>query len=386
MKKTKSIAIIIIIVLLSVFLSGCWNYRDINELNLVTGFAVDRSEDGHKYLITVELADVQSQGKESKVASKIIQTEGLTILDAIRNMIKISGRKLYFSHAKVVIISQDVAREGVTQVVDLLARDSEPRLEINLIVSKEKSAKELLEYESIGENLHCIGMYEILKSQRNLSKAPFIENYKFIQALYSEEESAILPVANIVQSKGQKSVEIQGTAIFKKDKLVGFLDANDTKYLLFIRNMVKSCVLSEIEKGENKGCGISLEVFENKSKIIPRYIDGKVSIDINMKTVVGIDEHSNTGNFIDEKGRNILKNEAEKSIEANIIHVIKKAQTQYDADVFEFGRMIKIKMPSVWKSISTNWDDIYRNINVNVNEEVEIRSSGFLEKPIYKGD
>lgn len=386
MKKVRLLLNIIMIAILSVLLSGCWNYRDVNELNIVAGIAVDKSEDGNKYLLTAEIVDVQSQGKEAKISSKIIQTEGETLFDAMRNMIRISGKRLYLSHMKVIIISQDVAREGVTQIVDWITRDNEPRLEINFVVSKENTAEELLGYQSVGEDLHSMNMYDMLKSQKSLSKAPFIEGYKFVQALYSEGECAILPAAGSVLNKGQKTLEISGTAIFKKDKLVGFLDGDDTKYFLLVKNMVQSCVLPEMGKGENVEHSISLEVFENKAKIKPKNSDGKISIDVNVKTIVGIDEHSNKGNSIDKKGRGVLKRLVEKSIETNIKRVIQEVQDEYDADIFGFGKETKIKMPSLWKNISPDWDDLFKNMDVSVNAEVDIRGSGFMEKPIYMGE
>ena len=384
MKKVRLLLNIIMIAALSVLLSGCWNYRDINELDVVAGIAVDKSEDGNKYLLTAEIVDIQSQGKEAKISSKRIQIEGETLFDALRNMIRISGRRLYFSHMKIIIISQDVAKEGVTQIVDWIFRDNEPRIELNFVVSKEKTACELFEYQSMGETLNSFSMYEMLRSQKSLSKAPLIEGYRFVQALYSEEESAVLPAVGSILNKGQKTLEVSGTAMFKKDKLVGFLNGDDTKYLLLVKNMMKSSVLPEMGKGENTEHSISLEVFDNKTNINPKNSDGKVSIDVDVKTIVGIDEHSNKGNFIDEKGRNILKSKTEKSIETNMKRVIQKVQDEYDTDIFGFGKEIKIKNPSLWKSISPDWDDLFKKIDVSVNAEVEIRASGFTNRPVNK--
>lgn len=386
MKKIKLLLIIVMTIVLSVLFSGCWDYRDVNELYVVSGIAVDKSDDGQKYLLTVEVADVKSAGKEAKIDSKLIQIEGETLFDAIRNMIMISGKKLYFSHMKVVLISQEVAREGITQITDLITRDNEPRLETNMLISREKTARELLEYQSIGEVLKCISMYEMLESQSELSKAPFIENYKFIQSLSSEGECAILPAAGSAVIEGQKNLEVSGIAIFKKDKLIGFLDGDDTKYLLFIRDMVKSGILPEMGKQETTKHSVSLEIFENKTKLKPKYADGKVSIDINVKTVTGIGEQGGMVNFVDEKGRDILKNNAEDSLKENIERVVKKVQHEYGTDIFEFGKTIKIQMPSVWKSIYLEWDDLFKKIDVNVNADVNIRSSGFLSKPFSKGE
>lgn len=386
MKKVKIILNLIIITAFTILLSGCWNYKDIDELNMVAGFAVDKSTHSNKYLVTAEIVDTTSEGRGTKFISKKIEEEGETVLDAIRNMIKFSGKKLYFSHAKVVIISKDIACEGVKQIIDFIMRDHEPRSELYLMVSKEKTAKEILEQQSIGGDINGLGIFEIVNSERSLSKAPMIQTYQFIQALSSQVESPILPTVGSAMNQGQRIIELSGTAVFKKDKLVGFLNEDDTKYLLFVRNSIKGGVLPEMKAGENSSHSVTLEIFTNKTKIIPKYSNGRISININVKTSVGIDEHGGEENYINEKGRGVLKNEAEKSLETNIKDVIKKVQNKYGTDVFGFGKSVKIKMPSMWKSISYNWDNLFKNIDVNVSSTMYIKNSEYLSEPIKVGE
>ncbi len=386
MKKVISYLNFIVVMLLALLLSGCWNYREINELNVVAGFAVDKSSKGDKYLVTSEVVDIKSGMGKSTFSPKILQAEGETLFDAIRNMIKISDKKLYFSHAKVFIISQEVAKEGISQIIDWVIRDTEPRIEINFVISGEKTAGELLQLRNEEENINSFIMYDMLKAQKNLSKAPFVEGYKLVQSLTSESLSSILPTAYVTVVNGEKTMEVSGTAVFKKDKLIGFLDGNDTKYLLFIRNLIKGGILPEMQSDENVSPSVALEIFDNKTKINPEFSNGKLIINLNVKTSLGIGEHGGRGNFIDKKGMAELKKATEKSIEKNIIGLIQKVQDEYASDIFGFGESIKNKMPSTWRSISADWDDLFKELDVNVKSEVDIRSSGFINKPIENGE
>lgn len=386
MKKVKSSFAIIMIVLISLFLSGCWNYRDVDKLNVVSGITVDKSLDNDKYLLTAEIVEIETGGRESILNSSKVQAEGETFFDAIRNMISTAGKKLFFSHMKVVIISQDVAREGIIQIADFITRDNEPRLELNLLVSKEETASEILNYRTIGEELRSLKLYEMLESQRNLSKAPIIRCVDFIQAASSDGECAILPLVGGTMMKGEKTLEISGTAVFKKDKLIGFLDGDETKYLLFIKNMINYGILPEMGKGKVTNHSISLEIFKNKTKIKPIYSDGKISIHIDTKTTAAIGEHGNETNFIDKKGRDELKTYAEKSLEKNIKALVRKVQVEYDADIFGFGNEIKIKMPWVWREISSDWDNLFQDLTVNVISKMDITTSGSVIKPIRIGE
>lgn len=386
MKKIKGIYTILIISLITLLLPGCWNYRDVDDLNIVAGIAIDIDRDTNNYLVTAEIVEIETGVKESILVSSKVQAEGETLMDAIRNMISILGKKLFFSHMKVIIISQDVAKEGIIQIIDFVIRDTEPRFESHLLVSREETAKEILNYEAIGEQLRSLKLHEMLISQRNLGKSPIIEISQFIQTLSSDSQSAVLPLVGGKMINGKKTLEISGTAIFKKDKLIGLLDGDETKYFLFIKNMIKSCILPEMGKGQNTNHSISLEVFKNKTNIKPVFSGGKVSININTKTNVSIGEHGYDGDFIDKKNRDILKATGEKALEKNIKDLIKKVQIEYDADIFGFGNEVKIEMPSIWRSISVDWDNLFESLTVNVKSELDIKASGSSIKPIRTGE
>lgn len=142
---SKKLLIILLIILLMMALTlnsfGCWNYREVESLAIVSGMAVDKAENRKDFLITIETVQIQG-GKETPIKSLRIESTGKTVFDAVRHAIKISAKRLYWPHSEVVIISQEVAREGIISVVDWVNRSSELRLTLNILVSKEKTAKE----------------------------------------------------------------------------------------------------------------------------------------------------------------------------------------------------------------------------------------------------
>ena len=56
MSKLRVILICTLIATVSLFPSGCWNYREINFLTMVAGIAVDKLPDG-RFLVTFESVD-----------------------------------------------------------------------------------------------------------------------------------------------------------------------------------------------------------------------------------------------------------------------------------------------------------------------------------------
>ncbi len=367
-------------------LTGCWNYHDIEKYSIVSGFAIDKNIQDNNYLVTVEIIDFEMSGKDAKQVSKLVRSEGSSILDAIRNIINATGKRLFWAHSNIIIISEEIAREGISSVLDLLFRDAEMREEMYVLISKEKTAQEILEQESVKSELHSAEIEQMLQGQKGLAKAPSIKVYEFVEEIEQEGLSAVLP-AIIIEKNEQKYIpRITGTAIFKSDKLIGFLDSNETKYLLFIRNMVDKGVLSLNKNSDAKIDNVSLEILRTKTQLKPEYSNGELTIKIEIKPEVAIAEIGNNVDYTKEENMGELKKDEEESLKSYIENLIKKVQDNYGSDIFGFGMHIKADMPSVWKEIKSDWDNLFKKINVNVNVDIKIRNSALVSKTIKKGD
>ncbi|MBU5440139.1 Ger(x)C family spore germination protein [Tissierella sp. MSJ-40] len=383
----KSFILLFVIIITSTFLlTGCWNYNEVEKLAIVSGVAIDKNEKDNKFELTAEVIDLKSTQVGGRFNSQRIQSDGDTILDAIRNMIKISAKKLYWSHATTFILSENVAKEGILPVLDFIARDKEPRLSINIFVSKEKTAAELLSQQSISTEIRSFEMDYMLLANDSLSKVPEVQVYEFMNDLSNQGISPVLPTLEITLNEGKRTAELGGTAVFKKDKLAGFLTLEDTKFLLFVKDKIKGGLLIVNDKEGESPHVVTLEIFKNKTKIIPNYSNGQLSIDIRTRTDVSIAEEDTTKNYIDEKGRAELRKKAEKYLERNIERVIKQAQQEFDSDIFGFGNTIMRKRPDLWKEIGKQWGSIFPELKINVDADIHIKSSGHILKPIQVGD
>jgi spore germination protein KC len=384
MKKISTILLTFIILINSIFAAGCWNYREIEKMSIVAGVAVDKGVND-QYQITAEIAEI-SGGMESKMASKTITAEGKSVFDAARNMIALSGKKLYWSHAKVLIIDKKIANEGVTNAIELFNRDAETRDEIFLLISQRESAREIFDDWRNTNDIKSFALEEMLQNQVNLSKAPLVNILNFDIESKTKGISPIIPAVNLKQIDGKTVPQIMGTAIIKKDKLAGFLNADETKDLIFIRNKIKGGILVEKLAEKDVPTVISLEIFKNKTKINP-VVDGRnIQMNLNIDTTVAIDEIDGTLNFLDDEARKKFEQSAESALKKRIESLVSKMQSEYDADIFGFGAKLWEDKPLVWKNTQGNWEEVFKNVNVNVKTRVHIKNSAVLSKPLREGD
>lgn len=386
MRKMKSFFVSLMIVILIIPLSSCWNYREINDLSIVSGVAIDRNQANTMYQLTAEIVSFSLAGKGVTLNSRIIQAEGDTIFDAVRNMIKTAPKRLYWGHSQIFIVSESLARDSVIEVIDWVSRDQETRSEAVILISKEATASDILLKPNISGSPICFDIYQSLSSQNNLSKAYKVEIYKLINTLGSEGISCTLPVISLTTVDSKSFYEISGTAIFKHDKLVGFIDGAETKYLLFVNDNIEGGLLVTKEGANISQPNISLEIYESKTKVKPNFVDDELIMQIEIKTKVGIAELGTSENFLEEAKMKKLKADIEKSLEGNINKLISKVQDDYGVDIFGFGKKIRSDMPDLWRSEASSWDEIFKNLNVTVSVDIDINSSAFTSQSIKIGD
>ena len=385
MKLVRSLLSLLLILLNLTLLCGCWNYQDVEKMLLVSGVAIDKNEQGDLYIITVEVVDFEMAGSQAKQVSKFVESEGETVFDAIRNSIDIIGKKLYWAHANIVIISQDIAKEGIIQIIDFLVRDAEVKEEGYIMVSKEKTAKEVLKQEMLLPQTSSNSIDNMLNNQINVGTAYAIKSYEIVSLLEYDGISMVLPAIHLTKSSDKKTAEMDGSAVFKSDKLVGFLNNEETKSFLFIMNNIKGGLITLKEPSSSHRDTISLEIYKSKTKVKPKFSDKKLTMDINIKTEVAISEVGTSVDYINEK-RDKLKKDAEKELKASVEKVIKKVQNEFDSDIFGFGMATKAYMPSVWRNAQQKGNNLFKELKPNIEVELIINNSALTSKVIKKGD
>lgn len=380
----KKAGLLLIIFIINFILPGCWNYREVEDSWIVAGAAVDWDKQANKYIMTAEVLKPIG-GKETQMVTDVISFKGDTLFDAMRKGISISGKKLYWSHTQVLVISDTIATQGILPILDLLNRGGEFRSNICLAVSKENTAKEILETKMNLYDAISFQLAEAFKAQQNSSNYLDSEAWYFQKDFTDEGISPVLSSVKLVKSDNEIVPLISGAAVFKKDKLIGYIDDTNTKSLLFVRDNLKGGVIA-IKNVANTNINVSLEILKSKTTLTPQIKNGNITMDIKVKTYVEITEIEGAKNFMSDKGRMELKKAANETIKKQIEKLIEKAQNNFDSDILGFGKKFQKKMPSAWKKLEPNWDKVFKKVETNIHVDVNIISSSSSYMPIQVGD
>ncbi|CCC57937.1 Ger(x)C family spore germination protein [Caloramator australicus] len=381
MVKTIKLTLLSFIILL---LTSCWNYKEIDKIAPAAGVSFDYDEKKNSYILTVEIVNLKNTSTGTELLPEYFTSEGKTILDAIRNMISVSGRKIYWSHAKVVFISEKIAKRGIIDVLDFIERDTEVRTDMKIVLVKGKKASEIFNTSNKLEKIVSYHVDEMLENSIYLSKYPKIELWDLINQIQFDISTAILPVAYIVEDNDRKIINISGSAIFKEAKMIAFLNDADTKNLLFLRNKVYGGILP-LNNVLGTESSVSFEIYKSKTKVKPILIDNKILFKINLSVDVALKEVSGQIDFIEEKKLESLKNYAQEKIKNDILNTFYYVRDTYNLDVFGFSKLVKINYPQFWKNNIDRWESLFSNSELDIDIKLNIIGTSTTNKIIKVG-
>lgn len=381
----KKLIVIFIILSYSLLFVGCWNYTEIDKYSIVAGLAIDKGENGYRYTLSAEIINITG-GDKTEIKPKIVQVNTNTIFDGIRDMVGLTSKKLFFAHCKIIIISEQVAKDGIADIMELITRDHETRITMDVVVSKEKTAREILQCKPISTPIVSYEIISILnQNAKFLAEAPKKQVYKVVSEINSKSQSLVLPCFEIEKKDMDEFYRLSGTAVFKKDKLVDYLDRYESKMYLFLTGEVKGAL---VELNINDKDYIGFECQECKSTIKSSIKDGIPIFNVVINSIftlgeLEIEDESLVYGVEKEKE---FKELLEKSMKKSADDLIEKMQKEVGSDIFGFGTSLAIEHKEEWRKYKDNWNDKFKNAQINVQVNVHIRGTGSTNTSFKKGE
>ena len=382
---------LLVIFLLLFLLCGCGNYRELNNMAIVTGVAIDKT--GDNYEISVLIANspkTQTSSKEGEAQTTVYSAKGKTISKAFQNLDYKSPKELYLGHINVVIISEKIGREGFLNSADFLLRHYESRKRFYLMQTKDDKPKDVLKIISPLESFPSQNIATLLKSNKDIESVVETVDYStFVSRILEKGYDPILPVITIsgetkkgVTSKNIESTEpkaylkLEDVAIYRYDKFKGYEKFKHSQNVSMINNNVNEIKMTF--KYQNNDIGFNIDKIKSKINI-----KDSNNVEINIKGEGYITEIDTKEDIENAKTIKKMEKSLNKNIKKRVLKTIFKMQDEYHCDVFGFGNKIYKKYPKKWKKLEKNWNDIYfSDLNIKVNVDIKIKSTGSLDKTI----
>ncbi|KJD46446.1 Ger(x)C family spore germination protein [Paenibacillus terrae] len=374
--------------------AGCWSSKEVEELSIYTGLALDKGE-----LSPLE-QDLEKEGssyfKKNKITASVqivpkktfggagkqgggqgpnyinIAGTGDSVLEIFRQFSLRLDRPIIGQHLKVIVVSTELAKQQtMQQLMDFVLRDNDIRPSCMVFLSKERAANTLVtKYKEEVPSFHLLYM---LRSHFRTSKMMRGTNLSELDGLMHSKKSYILQ--NILESQGE--FEFSGAGIIKGDTghWIGNLGQQDVESIAWIKDDVEG---GAIKIYDERNQPITYEIKSVNSKITTKVTEGNdisfhVKIESKGRLIEDWDEKMDP-----TKTQNIKKaeKEFEKEVTRRLKTLMHKLQSEYKVDVAGFGERLYIEQPQAWKKVKNDWDYKFSQIPVTFDVKLSITDLG----------
>lgn len=391
----------ILIITISLLLTGCFDRVNLEERGLVLGIGIDKydkkdkddkddilsSKDNNRFVVSIALPEVYKKEEEEKPKvpkenqdkkdssekNKAIKKGiGETITTTMNLIDTATSKKLYYGHTKVVILGKDILSDSklFKETINALERHKEISRKLIILGSNELAEKVL---ETIPKDREMIGLYinDFYKNNKgDYSFTHKIDLEDLVQNLLETGDS-LLP--NVSVENG--NIRLDGLFIMKDFEVVERLTDSETEGLLML---IDNKSFGEISTLFERNY-ISLSILKKKIDEKIYNEDGKIIFDFNIDIDTNISEYLFDENIIiDSEKYKKVQDIFNKYFEDKINKSLEKIQ-KTKADVLKLKKCVEQKAYNLYKMYNLEDKNIYDFIKFKVNINTIIKTSGNIK-------
>lgn len=395
----NKIFILILIIIFISFFSASYNSLNLDNLAFAVAIGIDKST-SNKLKVTFEFLAPSPSGDSVSETKPVLNTvECSSLTNGINLMNAYLGKKVNLSHCKLIIFSEELAKDGISDEVYSLINEVQVRPSANIVVSKcntkyyiENSVPSLeslipryyqifpntSEYTgytcnaTIGDFFNALvcntcSPYAILggiNESNNDSSQPQVSDDSSIKS----NESPIT---------GNRESQNIGLAVFKDDKLAGELNAIETICFLNMKKEVNTFLVS-IPDPEDTSSKIDIYLTPNKTnKIDVSFVNGAPYIKLKFEFSGKIYSMKKDSQYLNQDILNAISTSCNNYLESQFSSYLYKTSTIFESDINSIGLYALSKFNTTTEFNDYDWLNNYKNSTFSIDIETVI-DSGFL--------
>lgn len=376
LKETGKRALFLLLIASLPILPGCWDRMELNEIALIRAFGVDRTEGGQIEVTILQAipqrVGAEGGGAEGKKQQMILSARGVTIPEAKSKLQEKMGRRIFTGHQEVIVFGKWLAKTGIQEALDYFSRHPGFRKDAFMFVT-EGSPKEIFESVAPGETTATETLYKMVKLERTVD----LTLMRLLQEVSGDAKAVGIPV---VMKLNDTTLALDGTAVFREDKMVDHLDRKAAEGLLWIRNDFTSRIVNTRIPGE-RGY-VSMEVVRSETELIPKIEGKKWRILLKVTSEGDVRFNGTHLSLYHPPNVNRIARAMERTIRDRIRQTVEKVQKKARADVLGFARAFHREYPQEWTKVKEHWNEqVFPRLDVDIQVRVHIRRPGVTDGP-----
>lgn len=398
---------IFLVSLFCVFLCGCYDGTEPDSLGYVVAIGVDKAKaDMEKFDITLQFANPtrisggssEEGGKGGQESIENITVTAPSIYSAVNVANHIISKTFVLSHTKLVVFSDEIAKQGVEDLLETIGRSSDIRPNTYFAVSR-GPAKDFLEAVNPETEVNPVRYYTMIFENSYSGFIPQNLSQDFYFYCGSEEKSTVLPMCSVAKKEGadtfsdtgyqyrledflagdvpskKQETEVMGMALFELDKMVGEMGDIETEIYNILTGEYKS---SYVTYRYSKTPDDPITVLQKPTRRPKIKIDTSGDIPkITLSVFLEADFYSSTPEMSVEDHLDEFSEQISSEIQAEIEKFLDKTK-QIGVDIVGFGSHAKRNFMTTADFSNYKWKEKYKNAEFDVTVNFVVRRTGLV--------
>ncbi|MBH0169587.1 Ger(x)C family spore germination protein [Fictibacillus sp. 18YEL24] len=362
MKKKYRLCILFLIFILA----GCVPKEIIDEVQLIHAIGFDKKPDESiQGTITYPVFNMDGN----------VRVETLTAVSHTSRFIRSklntqSPKTLTTGQLRVVLFNDRFAEKGIIEIVNSLYRDPNVGNRLFLTVVN-GSTNELLTKKYTASALPSMYLADLLDQNIKSENLPKTNLHVFLYSYYGEGMDPFLPIVKT----HKKSIQLEGIALFNKDKYVGKLNHRQSFAFKVLLGGSKSGNYEvEVKKEKRKGHAVIRNIKGTTTYDIKK-VNGVPQFNIKMKILGEIHEYPHWLNLEQPANIALIEKTLKKQLQDEAQGIVKKFQ-KLKVDPLGLGDQVRRR--------EKGWDyqvfkKQYPSMKIKVSTEVDVVETGVIE-------
>lgn len=373
--------------------TGCWNSREIEDLSMYVGVALDEGkptvieqeleEQGGSYpkrnlisatvqIVPMNTAADKQQADKGQGTEYLNTTEtGDSLFEIMRQYAIRREHSVIGHHLKVIVISRALAqRQSVDKLLDFALRDNDIRPSCLVLLSKGMARETLTSKRA--DQIPAFKLRDMLHGRFRNNRIMESVNLIKLNGWLGTKQSFILQ--EVAAAGGE--TEFSGAGIIKGEtgKWIGSLSQMDVSNISWIKGDVQGGLIKSYDWRNEP---ITYEVKSANSKITSKLKDNRLSFRVSIESEGRLIENWDSK---EDPSKSEYQEKVTKIFEKRLLQMLettmRKMQSTYKVDVAGFGDRLRIERPKYWKKVKDRWDDVFSQTPVSFDIKFTITDIG----------
>lgn len=396
--------------------------RDIEDLELMRVMGIDQGEKTEDGLKVTMVGGDQSTGKEGESKKPIVLSQEAATLSKACTIMKSYGEKfISYGHITQCLVGEEAARKDLIQLLDYYERDIELRLNSPLYIVRGGTAGEVLEGGSEEEGGTVIKRLESIEIDTQFQSDTSTRTVKDVLGQLSENGCALVPALTRIEEEGtggsgtqgqgesgggaassaqgeqqkggeapqgqeetKKTIQTAGYAVFRENRLTGFLEEGESRGANFLMDEIYGGIL-ELELKD--GSLVSVQLLDSHCEWQPQFrkdgslerLTAEIEVEGSLTEIMGNADPMNKA-VLDE-----MEAQAEEQIRQMAAGVLARSQEE-QTDFLHLKRKIGVLRPDRWHQLQEEWETVFPDLEWQVNVTMHLRRTYDVDRPLEGGN